>query len=245
MKKLFFVFFFLVCSCDKHMADLPSPSSSHVTETEAFPGVVQIRSRAGSCTGVVIQKQAVMTASHCIKNTESVSVIGEMGTILTEKIEKLGPGTVGDAHDLAILILSLSPSARAYPIGAHISVGETVHLVGYGCGTFGAVASQGVKRSGTNVIFRVDKYLEVLTPDVLLPRRKILGPNNRAGSCSGDSGGPMFVERQGRLELVGIDHAVMPEGKDQISAYIDLTSSTNREFLQRVGKTYSLNLDGV
>lgn len=235
-----------VWSCQhQDRGNLPSPTTTQVQVTTAFPGVVRVIAIGQLCTGVFVSPRALLTAAHCVRPGAEVQIQSESVRIEGSGVIKHGPGTEGDARDLAVVHFSNPVVEKniTYAIGK-VEVGNKVHLIGYGCTDSTTRVGTGQKRAGTNVLYRISEYLEVLTP-VPAPVKKLLGPSNRAGSCFGDSGGPMFVETGSGYHLVGVDHAVIPEGDEQISAYTDLTRSDNRGFLQRVNTELQLGIEGL
>ena len=85
---------------------------------------------------------------------------------------------------------------QVYGVGSEVQTGETLRLVGFGCDNIETRDGSGVKRTGTNVVANIDDFVEFVTPEdattgsASQESQKILGPDNRAGSCFGDSGGP-------------------------------------------------------
>ena len=64
------------------------------------------------------------------------------------------------------------------------------------------------------------KLLKVKTRISSTPRKLIIYKSDNAinSACSGDSGGPMFFEKDGRLVQIGVTHAVNFESFESITA---------------------------
>lgn len=238
---------FLLVGCgNSDNYEPPAPEAFPVQATQNFPSVTRVISIGQLCSGIFASPRALLTASHCVRANSRVSVQTMQGRFDTSTVVKNGPGTVGDSRDLAVVIFPqpVVPSQEIYPIG-NTAVGETVHLVGYGCSDAQNRGGSGVKRAGTNSLYRISQYLEVLTPVQPPSAKGLLGPANRAGSCFGDSGGPMLKADRGTFYIVGIDHAVIPENGQQVSAYTDLSRQENLEFLRQVNGQFQLGIMGL
>lgn len=95
------------------------------------------------------------------------------------------------------------------------------------------------------MVFSLGSFIEVLTPSTSNYRVALVGPSNRAGSCFGDSGGPMLKDVGGKLQVVGVDHAAGSANGELSTDYIDITRPDNRNFLRRTNETYDLKIQGL
>ncbi|MCB0405633.1 MAG: hypothetical protein KDD51_12690, partial [Bdellovibrionales bacterium] len=100
----------------------------------------------------------------------------------------------------------------------------------------------GIKRTGTNQVYRVTDYIEIVTPLGTSSGRSLLGPANRAGSCFGDSGGPMLRETESGAEIIGVAHAGAWGEQFVLSQYGNLNRNDNLLFLREASEDFDLNL---
>lgn len=253
-----FSFASLLISCQKQLnleAGLPTPSEYNVNLIEGteFAGVVLVVSPSGSiCSGTIVSHKAVLTAAHCTLRAGTYSVRGKFGeygdtaVVSTSVRDNFGPGVVDDPNDLSVLVFSDNTfqTKHIFNIGSSVRTGDTATLVGYGCNNLSTSRGAGVKRMGTNQVANLNEYVEFYTPATSSNYRGIIGPENRAGSCPGDSGGPAFKEVNGNYEIVAVTHAGGVWGRTIISQYVDLTRNDNRGFISRVNSKYDLGIQG-
>jgi hypothetical protein len=238
-------------ACQSNMANLPTPDANFSEATSSYPGVVEVILPLGQgmCSGSFVSPNTVITASHCVPSAGTYTVTTSWGSFSTSTYFKYGPGTVDDPNDIAFLVFSQNVASatqgQIIAFGTSVNSGDTVRLVGYGCDDLSTEAGTGVKRTGTNVIYTIDNFLELVTPPTVTS--KVLGPDNRAGSCFGDSGGPALeTDSNNNLVMVGVTHAGGTDSSGNIdSEYIDLLRNDNQGWLSQTNQAQNLGIPGL
>ncbi|NDG27611.1 MAG: S1 family peptidase [Proteobacteria bacterium] len=223
---------FILSGCGKSLseAELPRPSSRTAMATQGFPGIVMITGQK-LCTGTFVSPSTILTAAHCLLDAGPFTVHTTRGPIQTTQKVTLGSGAEGDPFDVALLYLP-SPVAspqEIIPVASGASVGDAVTLVGFGCSSSEIPASGGIKRLGSNIIAERSEFLEVATPGIQI--KQIAGPENRAGACFGDSGGPLLKKVGELFMVIGVSHGAYNEGSRQMSQFVDFSQPSVRNFL--------------
>lgn len=177
------------------------------TEYKQWRGMLAVRS-SGLCSGVAISPDIVLSAEHCCRAPAGDYAIEGGADILNGAaggvIDYGGVRQVASRprNDLCMLHLekSLPASVPFYDIvdSNDFSFGEPTTMVGYGYNTQGfPQGGLGVARMGTaEVEFTYFEEIDV--------------GGTRQAACNGDSGGPMFVLRGGKMVVAGVTSAGLP-----------------------------------
>ena len=253
--KFIAILFVVGCGNAVDQATLPTPNGRLSSVTSEFPpvGMVQIPGSGGICTGTIIGPNVVLTAAHCVDDDGEYVYSTSFGNFATSTKVSFGAGDVNDPNDIALLIFDTNIADRAkgqvYRIGNSARTGDTVRLVGYGCNNVVSRTGAGVKRTGTNVIFRLTDWMEFASPigsGSGSAVRQIGGPQNVAYSCFGDSGGPALSGSGSSMAVVGVTHAGGRSGSYQISEYSDIVNrNDNRNWLAQMSRQYGLDIQGL
>lgn len=161
--------------------------------------VLIVSTRGASCTGTVLARDLVLTAAHCVapKADYAVAILGDGQPKLVPAARiAIHPRFDADQFqtrrptpDLALVKLA-EPlparfrTARLSPATGLPEKGVTFLLAGYGVTADGAMKSAGTLRSVT--------LPSIGTTGGIMVR--LSAPEGAAGACTGDSGGPAFLD---------------------------------------------------
>lgn len=188
--------------------------------------VVALRFPGAFCTGTVVGPEVIVTARHCAR-TGAVAKFTYRGQNYEATIQR--SEAANGRHDLSAGRIH-PPIASASPatIGGRLEPGTRLKLAGYGC-TQPGIKYDGKLREGEAVVEQRSKLVfEVLA-------------RGQAHACSGDSGGPTFVEENGRRLIAAVIWGRAPLH----SHLIDLSAKESTDFLQKYAQEQKVEICGV
>lgn len=228
----------LVLAC----ASTTEVSSSAIVEGSVAPdhdAVVLVMGPAGQCSGTLISAHddgtgVVLTAAHCVDASpldryfviiaDDYSAPGPVRLNVTSVHRHPGYPEVVSVHDIALLGVSGVPAGASVlsPLRAdedRLSTGAGYLAVGYGT------------RNPAGTVRTTIRHAAQVTVASLAFNR-IHSRWGDGATCGGDSGGPLLLEVDGELRVVGVDVVVDGEcdttvnmGADRVAYYEDFIAS--------------------
>lgn len=204
----------------------PIIGGQEVTETDPVAQIaVAVYDRGGGlCTGSLIDKDLVLTAAHCVEGGAT-----SLNIIFSRNINSLGSASVlkvlgaetpstwtgvehaegTDQSDIALIRFKGElPAgyvvANLLPETEEFTKGQTALLAGYG---ISAATSSDPMGMTAGVLRKV----EVTVEGKLGKTEIILDQTKGQGACHGDSGGPAYLPKDGKLLLWGVTNRGYPE----------------------------------
>ncbi|PVU98328.1 hypothetical protein BB559_001654 [Furculomyces boomerangus] len=170
------------------------------------------------CSGVLLSDEWVVTAAHCVENSEFGDIRVHYGSTVYKSMKHELAGSitihpefniVDYSNDIALIKVqnSIDPN-DAKPIKIYkneISENQTLSVVGWGITDPDSDYSKVLMETSEKVISK-EKCKEIYSAfDGEYAKNVICtGDLNGKGSCYGDSGGPLFIKTESGDYLVGI-----------------------------------------
>lgn len=194
------------------------------------PDIVNIRTGSSGCTASVVGPRVLMTASHCGANGAN-SVFTTNGKQYSGKFyrSKLYPR---QDHDVAVVVVSSDVDLGGKPyssVGGTPKVGDKVYIFGYGCvNPGGGGGNDGKLRKGDAMVKGFSNFDIVSTSGAAL--------------CYGDSGGPDYVEVEGKMRQVSVNS----KGNIRDTNYTTrLDIEESKKFFEDIIATHKVEICGV
>ncbi|MCC6220626.1 MAG: trypsin-like serine protease [Deltaproteobacteria bacterium] len=183
---------------------------------------------AGTCSGIVVGHNTILTAAHCLQDallvTVSVDDISfEVDKIGTHQQFQVDLDNKALFFDIAIITTFNDLGANAIPILAsrNPAIGEEGIVSGYGKDN--SNNSEFLLAAGNVTITDTTKNHIFSSPK-----------NGGANPCPGDSGGPLLLFYDGELVVAGLVSSGTSSkgcGNDDITLYTNLTNPLILEFI--------------
>ena len=176
--------------------------------------VTIVGSRGNFCSGALIAPKLVLTVAHCVQPGATYKIV-EYGADKQPQLHDVRNVAVHPAFDMramlahratadvALLQLEASPQGKtAATLGVPqlpIAPGNRFTIAGIGVTIRGEGNSGGTIRSAGLVATGKPGTLQIRLVDPIA-----LGAQRGLGACTGDSGGPVFEDRQGGPVIIGV-----------------------------------------
>ena len=195
------------------------------------------------CSGSLISPTVFLTAGHCIGPAGTVYYISFAPDVIPlppiSQLIKSSVAFKSTTDDIGVIILPAG-STIGVPVYDIPTLGflsqlnqrgglarETAVLVGYGVASLG----RGPLLSGLDGVRKVAtaKILYLLGRQIVIADAH--GQSGQGGTCSGDSGGPVFLEGQDPDLIVAITSFGFPAGCHAFGVYVRIDTPTALAFL--------------
>ena len=216
--------------------------------------VTIVGSRGNFCTGALIAPRLVLTAAHCAQ-PGAVYKIVEYGTGRQPQLQDVKSIAIHPAFnmqammahrataDVALLQLEAPPKGKnAAGLGVPlvpIVAGSRFTIAGIGVTIRGEGSSGGIIRVAGLVATGQPGTLQIRLVDPVAQ-----GTRDGLGACTGDSGGPVFEDRQGATAIVGvISWSTGPNGSAGCGGLTGVTPLTlYREWILQTARQWGFAL---
>jgi secreted trypsin-like serine protease len=174
--------------------------------------VMIVSTRASLCTGTLLARDLVLTGGHCVAPAATYRVLTPGMTPPGLPIKSIAihprysPKDYASGRvtaDMALIKLEQPLPAEFVPAPLAptrmVSSGDRFTIAGYGATSYGGDAGIGTPRAAELIATGKPGNLQIRLID---PATR--GTRAGLGACTGDSGGPAFVDDAGSLALAGV-----------------------------------------
>ena len=174
--------------------------------------VMIVSTRGNLCTGTAIARDLVLTAGHCVAPPATYRVflpgltppgLPLKGVVVNPRYNPKDYASGRVTADVALLKLEGVLPSDTHPTRisapANVAAGDRFIIAGYGATANGSDTGAGTARAAAMVATGKPGSLQIRLVD---PATR--GERAGLGACTGDSGGPAFIESGGFYSVVGV-----------------------------------------
>lgn len=185
------------------------------TAASRWPGVAAVfLGREVGCTGTLIAPRVVLTAAHCAADITGVSLgASDIGGLRADyrAVRVITHPRWARTYDVALVILDRDATEEPAVIAQDcvteeaVKVGAPVDIVGYGAvDKWGNQYLDQLQAGRTSIIDPECTAVERGCAEEVSPGGELSAGGGGVDACFGDSGGPIYVQRQGKRYLAGV-----------------------------------------
>lgn len=152
------------------------------------------------CSGTLISKKFVLTAAHCFKDRNAISVQSASGDQTQVENVFIHPEysreKAYDRYDIALVEIAPHPAFHTFAVLTDKipKIGDRVSIAGYG--------RTQIDRESSKKLNSVDLKM---ASDQFMPSEALIAEEALQGSCFGDSGGPAYYVENQKIYIWGVD----------------------------------------
>jgi secreted trypsin-like serine protease len=171
-----------------------------------------ISTRGSLCTGTAVARDLVLTAGHCVAPAANYRVLlpdikpPGLGVRSINVHPRYNPKDYASGRvtaDVALIKLEQPLPADIVPAtlasAMPVAPGDRFVIAGYGATLFGSETGNGTPRSAVLIATGKPGTLQIRLYDPVTRDQRA-----GLGACTGDSGGPAFIENTGTLAVIGV-----------------------------------------